>query len=72
MFRSLPNNKFRPVQMHAVTENSPFLITVRHNLSAPVIISGNEDANDYNEGFKKFKNPTCKIKRFYLGFFFLN
>jgi len=70
MFRSLTNNKFRPVQMYAVTENSPFLNTVRHNLSTPVIIAGNEDVNDYNEGLKKFKNPTYKIKRFLFRFFF--
>lgn len=52
-FRSLPNSKFRPVQMQAVTENN--LSTFQSRLSAPVVVGGDEDVNDYYEGFKQIK-----------------
>jgi hypothetical protein len=50
LFRSLPNSKFRPMQMHAVHENVP-----SSNLSAPVVVGGDEDVNDYYAGFKSIK-----------------
>ncbi|CAF2829893.1 unnamed protein product [Rotaria sp. Silwood2] len=53
--KSLPNSKFRPVQMYAVTENSSSPTTIHNNLSAPAIIGANEDVNDYYEDFKKIK-----------------
>ncbi|CAF3420332.1 unnamed protein product [Rotaria sp. Silwood1] len=56
--KSLPNSKFRPVQMHAVTNNSSFSPTLHNNLAAPSIIGANEDVNDYYEDFKKIKKLT--------------
>ncbi|CAF0761302.1 unnamed protein product [Rotaria sordida] len=54
--KSLPNGKFRPVQMYTVTENSSSSTTTIHNnLSTPAIIGVNEDVNDYYEDFKKIK-----------------
>lgn len=51
-FRSLPNSKFRPVQMQAVTENAP---PFQSTLAAPVVVGGDEDVRDYYEGFKQIK-----------------
>jgi hypothetical protein len=48
----MPNSKFRPVPMQAVTENAP---AFQNNLSAPVVVGGDEDVNDYYEGFKHIK-----------------
>ncbi|CAF4701400.1 unnamed protein product [Rotaria sp. Silwood1] len=56
--KSLPNSKFRPVQMHDVTNNSSFSPTIHNNLAAPSIIGANEDVNDYYEDFKKIKKLT--------------
>jgi hypothetical protein len=38
--------------MQAVTENAP---TFQSRLSAPVVVGGDEDVNDYYEGFKQIK-----------------
>jgi len=51
--KSLLNSKFRPVPMQAVTENTPS--TFQSTLFAPVVVGGDEDVNDYYEGFKKIK-----------------
>ncbi|CAF0751459.1 unnamed protein product [Adineta steineri] len=48
--KSLPNSKFRPMQ--AVSEHFP---PVHNSLSAPVVVGGDEDVNDYYEGFKQIK-----------------
>ncbi|CAF0798298.1 unnamed protein product, partial [Rotaria sordida] len=51
------NSKFRPVQMHAVTGNTQ-TTTVQSTLFAPAVVGGDEDVNDYYEGFKKIKKLT--------------
>jgi len=45
----LLNSKFRPVPMQTVSE------TFQSSLSAPVVVRGDEDVNDYYEGFKHIK-----------------
>jgi hypothetical protein len=40
--------------MQAAAENTPG-ITVQNSLSAPVVVGGDEDVNDYYEGFKRIK-----------------
>ncbi|CAF1580363.1 unnamed protein product, partial [Adineta ricciae] len=52
--KSLPNSKFRPVPMQAVTETGQRAF-VQNSLSAPVVVGGDEDVNDYYEGFKQIK-----------------
>jgi hypothetical protein len=42
--------------MQEVSENAPS--TLRNNLSAPVVVGGEEDVNDYYDGFKKIKKLT--------------
>jgi hypothetical protein len=42
--------------MQVVTENTPS--TFQSTLSAPVVVGGDEDVNDYYEGFKKIKKLT--------------
>jgi len=40
--------------LQAVTETT--LRTFQSTLSAPIVVGGDEDVNDYYEGFKKIKN----------------
>ncbi len=42
-FRPLPNSKFRPVPMQAVSETAP---PFQSNLSAPVVVGGDDDVRD--------------------------
>ena len=51
-FRSLLNSKFRPVPMQVVSETTH---AFHNNLTAPVVVGGDEDVNDYYEGFKHIK-----------------
>ncbi|CAF1350659.1 unnamed protein product [Rotaria magnacalcarata] len=52
--KPLTNSKFRPVPMQVVTDNNQ-TSTVHTNLFTPAVVGGDEDVNDYYEGFKRIR-----------------